>query len=907
MKVSRVLPLHAFLAVSLAASVAAERAAITLYIAPDGNDEWSGRYAAPDAEETDGPLASLEAARETIRGMKQGGAPAGPVRVLLRQGTYYRPEPFILTPEDSGTADAPVTYASAPGERAVIRGGVPITAWRPRADGLWMAKVPWARKQGVAFRQLFVNGTRRTLARSPNEGYFHMVGKAANPTDPATGEEIDLSKRAFRFEPGDLTPSGRPGDANLVIYYNWETALLRIQRVDAKTNTVHLTGPSKWPFTQMGGGRQRYQLQNTFEALDEPGEWFLDYRAGNLYYYPLPGESPDALRAVAPVAKTFLVFRGEPDQGKFVEHIDFEGIAFNFADYDLEPQGHGDWQAAVTMPAVIQADGARHCAVHGCELAHFGSYGIWFRSGCQHNRIVQNHIHDMGCGAVRIGDQGPASRPERQTHHNTVHNNFIHDGGNVYAGAVGIWIGHAGDSRITHNEIRDMNYTGISVGWSWGYGKTQHKRNEIAYNHIHHVGRGMLHDMGAIYTLGLSEGTVLHHNYIHDIWSSEASGGAGGIYPDEGSSGITIENNVVYRTDAGGLTIHYGKDITVRNNIFAFGYREQIIRGRQEKHQAFRFERNIVYFDEGPVWTAWGGGKPNWAADHNLYWNTLGRPLVFLGSKSFAQWQALGLDEHSIVEDPLFVAPAEGDFTLRPGSPIEKIGFQPIDISSAGLVGPIEWRSLPQATPRPDIQFGRRYVMEPRPLADDFEGYSVGMAADFAQTYGEENEARIRVTDETAAAGVHSLKFTDAAGLKYQYNPHLFYDPALREGAATLQFDLMFRSGAVLAHEWRDAGATYHTGPSIAVDEKGALTAGKRKLMDLPTNEWVRFEVTCGLGNRATGYYRLAVTPQGQQTKAFDKLPCDTLFTSLRWLGFISNATQKAQFYLDNLMLGTDK
>jgi parallel beta-helix repeat protein len=871
---------------------------LTLYVSPTGDDDWSGALASANAAGTDGPLATLTAARDVIRALKAQSKPDQPVRVVLRKGTYALGEPFVLTVEDSGTEQAPITYAAYPDEKPVISGGVPVTGWQKGPDGLWTTQLPGAVGGAWALRQLFVNGERRTLARSPNTGYFHMAGPDGVAKDPRTGRDINAEKQAFRYRGEDLRGLGDLTGAEAMAFFHWETGLFPISAVVPEAETIVLAGEMKWPFW----ADQRYILQNAESLLDAPGEWYLDRQTGTLSYRALPGEDLDRCTVIAPRLTQLVLLNGDPEAGLWVEHVRFEGLTFAFAEHVLEPEGHCDWQAAVTVPAVIEARGARQCAIERCRIAHVGTYGIWFRSGCHGNRVVQTEITDVGAGGVRIGEGGIAPTDATDCRGNEVSNNYIHDIGIIYPGAIGVWIGQSSENLIAHNEICDTCYTAISCGWTWGYGPTNAHDNHIEYNHLHHLGRGILSDMGAIYTLGTSPGTQLRYNLIHDVWCYAKGYGAGGIYPDEGSSQILIENNVVYHTLSGGFTLHYGKDNTVRNNIFAYGRDSQVVRGRNEEHIAFSFERNVVYYDSGRVWAA-GGPNRNWTADTNCYYNTTGEDLLFLDDLPLEDWRGLGFDEHSITEDPGFVDPKHGDFRLRADSPLSRIGFEPIDISTAGLTGPKEWTDLPRRIKRAPVDFGKAATPEPQLVDDDFEKTAVGVKAAMAVTWGEAGEATIRVTDETAAGGKHSLKFTDAPGLDFSYNPHLWYTPYLTDSMARLQYDLRIEPGAIVGMEWRDGANPYRVGPSFEVEASGQLTASKKPVMAFPTDTWVHFDIRFGLGKRNTGTYEATITPSGGAPVRLEGFAADPKLRRLDWLGFVSAATDRRAFYLDNVRL----
>jgi hypothetical protein len=235
-------------------------------------------------------------------------------------------------------------------------------------------------------------------------------------------------------------------------------------------------------------------------------------------------------------------------------------------------------------------------------------------------------------------------------------------------------------SARSHNHIHDLYYTAISVGWTWGYAPNQCAGNIVEFNHLHHIGKDMLSDRGAIYTLGVQPGTAIRNNLIHDARSF--SYGGWGIYPDEGSSNMTIENNIVYRTKSAGFHQHYGQENLAPNNIFAFGEEFQLMRTRAEDHVPFTFEGNIVYFDSG------GLPGSNWTGDQfhmnrNAYWDARGGPVPFSGS-ALAEWRQRGQDADSLVADPPFVNAANYDFTLLPESSAWKLGWKKIDLSAVG-------------------------------------------------------------------------------------------------------------------------------------------------------------------------------------------------------------------------------
>jgi ATP synthase F1 epsilon subunit len=418
------------------------------------------------------------------------------------------------------------------------------------------------------------------------------------------------------------------------------------------------------------------------------------------------GEDLAKAEVMAPVAPALLRLEGDAAGQHFVEHVQFRNLSFEHTYFELRPGDSNDSQGSASVTAAIVLRGARDIAFEHCRVSRLGNWAFELREGCSANRFVGNDISHVAAGGFRLGGGTDRNSPLQRTHGNLIADNALHHYGDEYPSAVGILLMHTSGNVVEHNEIHHGWYTGISVGWVWGYGRSVSRDNRIESNHIHDIGQGLLSDMGGIYTLGVSPGTVLRGNHIHDVDSNQYGGW--GIYHDEGSSHILNENNLVYNTKFAALNIHYSKEVTVRNNIFALGKLEQLSRGRVDPHKSVYFENNIIYWKTGDVLSKnWkdqpyyfyyrpkmkpgekGTADPNTTSTFDMNWNLYYNPdkkldeLKFNGH-SWAEWQKLGKDRDSVFADPLFVDPDHGDFRLKPGSPAIVLGFVPFDVRNAG-------------------------------------------------------------------------------------------------------------------------------------------------------------------------------------------------------------------------------
>jgi len=858
----------------------------------------------------DGPVSTPQAARDAARAM------AKPVRIVVADGVYPLSEAVALGGEDSQ-----VSWEATPGAKPVFSGGRKITGWTALQGGVWKAKLP---DPAWRFEQLWINGRRATLARTPNVGFFHIT-EAVGP-GTFTGLDKDMNFHAFAVAPEPYKilkgiPAEERDRALLTVTHAWAVGQCRIEALDDPTRAVRIKGRAVYPFVEFEPD-QRYWMENFRSALDAPGEWYLDQAKGEVFYYPLESEDLTKAEVIAPVTDKILVIKGARD-------CTFKGISFQYGNYVYPADGLHDQQAATATDGFVEIENGSGIRLESCEIARVGRHGIYFRNGCANSQVTHCHLHDLGAGGIRIGE---TSRPEeeRVNHHIVVDDCIIQHGGRLHPSACGVALTHTQYCEVKHCDIGDFYYTGVSAGWNWGYGESISRESLLENNHIHHLGWAYLSDMGGYYGLGSSPGTVIRGNHIHHIVSHRYGGW--GLYNDEGSTDTLMENNLVHDTWNAGFHQHYGYANAVRNNIFAFGKSAQIQRSRNETRLSFKFERNIVVWD--PASPLLDGGEWNWKLNDppgrgepkettvfrkNLYWPTDGKTPALLTKASYTweAWRAMGRDSRSIFADPKFEDLGKRDFRLKSDSPAAKIGFQPWDLSLAGVRKEDQgWRDLAaQGHNYPNWDRDARPWPAPPYKVEDltFEATPLGVIGirsakcdppkeELVQGHGfaVSEEASSPIPLSGAVMGKRSLKAQDMPGLIHTYDPVLDIYPTWDSGTFRVRFDMMAQPGADWFFEMRVKGGEFAAGPYIRC-VNGRLVANNVEsigLAEVNPGEWCRIEITATTGS---GKYEVKLTREDGSTKEFPDLPCKPSWNSASYLLFSALGVTKTAFFIDNV------
>ncbi len=542
------------LLLALAASLVTTALATDWYVAPNGNDAWTGQLPAPNADQTDGPFATLVKARDTIRPLP------GARTVHLRGGVYELPAGLELTAEDSGRDYAPVVWQAYEKEKPVLVAGRPITGWKPWKDGIYQADVGAQGFKGIAFKQLLFNGQRQILARYPNFDPQNPYGGGWAYADgemwPMYADKDGEKKNTLKVKSTDWRKWVRPEDVEVFVFprYNWWNDILRVKSVDAASSTITTAKDGSYAMR----ANDRYYFQGAIEELDAPGEWYLDRKTWTLYFKP---PTPlEGATVYAPTARSILSLTGG------AEYITLRGLTFECSE---------GWAVAIYKSS--------HNRVIGCTVRNVGDVG---GSGV----VVEGTDNGIvGCDISFTGRDGISlsggDRPTLTEAKNFVDNCYIHHVGVFYKQGVGVSLNGVGQ-RVSHCLIHDTPRFGIMFTGN---------SHVLEYNHLRHLALET-EDVGATYCGGRDwispRGTIIRYNFIHDVlgygwngkWTSPYF--AWGIYLDDNSGGVDVIGNIVARCGRSLMHGHSARDAHVENNIFVEGgLRQWEFNGWTVKHR----------------------------------------------------------------------------------------------------------------------------------------------------------------------------------------------------------------------------------------------------------------------------------------------------------------------------------
>ncbi len=653
-----------------------------LYVAPEGNDQWSGTMPAVDSNAPDGPFATLERARDEVRRWRDAGASLKePVTIHIRGGDYVRDQAFRLTPNDSGAEQSPVTYRAYRNETVRLIGGRELTGFaRVESSEILKRLEPSAREavrqvnlksigvtdfgdpvQAGKRLELFFDDQPMTLARWPNDGYVtigKLLGGKPRKSHNLTGDAV--GKFGYDYD----RPKRWEGENDIRLhgywFWDWSAAYQTVDAIDTENNVITLKPPYHH-YGYLEG--QRYFALNLLAELDSPGEWYLDRSSGILYFWP-PGPIESA--------RTYVSLIDSLVDMKDVSHTTFQGITFEF--------NRGD---------AITVNGGTHNRIAGCVIRNIGSDGIVIQGGTDHT-ITSCDLYNLGDNGISI-DAG-----DRKTltpcRHNAI-NNHVHHYSRTSATYRGAFDVRGVGCRVAHNLVHDAPHVAI---WMRG------NDHLIEYNEVHHVYRDT-DDAGALY-IGRDytwRSNTIRYNFFHHIGDFKSRVGVQAIYLDDFTSDTTVFGNIchkVYRA----VLLGGGRKNRVENNVLV----DSTI-GIHLDSRGLGWAKN--YFNGGVTTLetrleAMPYREPPWSERYpellTLYEDEPAVPKYNIIRRNIAvdneKWLDLRFDKdlpHSIVdvrdnltnEDPGFVDPSNGNFQLKLDSPAWKLGFERIPVEKIGL------------------------------------------------------------------------------------------------------------------------------------------------------------------------------------------------------------------------------
>lgn len=552
-----------------------------IWISPKGSDFNDGTRQSPKATLT----SALRQAREWRR--TEDNRIQGGITIYMEGGTYAFHEPVFIRPEDSGTKESPTTIRSVGDEKVILSGGISINGWKKQGK-VWVADVPVFNGRPLDFRQLWVNGKKAVRARDVED--FEKMNRICSVDEKNEILYVPaVSIRRLIDNKGNL----KAKYAEMVLHQMWCVANLRIRSVEVQGDSaairfhqpesrIQFEHPWPRPMVTTDGHNSAFYLTNARELQDVPGEWYHDMDARKVYYYPREGEKMQEAEVIVPAVETLVRVEGTLDRP--VCHIRFEKITFSYTTwmrpsekghvplqagmyltdgYLIEPKMQRDYlnhpldnQGWLGRPAAaVRVVAARQIDFERCRFEHLGSTGLDYEEAVQGGVVRGCLFRDIAGNGLLVGSFSPAAH---ETHlpydpadrrevctQQQINNCYFTEIGNEDWGCLAIAAGYVGDVNIEHNEISEVPYSGISLGWGWTQTVNCMRNNRVHANLIHHYAKHM-YDVAGIYTLGSQPKSYVTENCVHSIYKPGYVHDPNHwfyLYTDEGSSFITVRDN----------------------------------------------------------------------------------------------------------------------------------------------------------------------------------------------------------------------------------------------------------------------------------------------------------------------------------------------------------------------------
>lgn len=552
-----------------------------IWISPKGSDFNDGTRQFPKATLT----SALRQAREWRR--TEDNRIQGGITIYMEGGTYAFHEPVFIRPEDSGTKESPTIIRSVGDEKVILSGGISINGWKKQGK-VWVADVPAFNGRPLDFRQLWVNGKKAVRARDVED--FEKMNRICSVDEKNEILYVPaVSIRRLIDNKGNL----KAKYAEMVLHQMWCVANLRIRSVEVQGDSaairfhqpesrIQFEHPWPRPMVTTDGHNSAFYLTNARELQDVPGEWYHDIDARKVYYYPREGEKMQEAEVIVPAVETLVRVEGTLDRP--VCHIRFEKITFSYTTW-MRPseKGHVPLQAGMYLTdgyridpkmqrnylnhpldnqgwlgrpaAAVRVVAARQIDFERCRFEHLGSTGLDYEEAVQGGVVRGCLFRDIAGNGLLVGSFSPAAH---ETHlpydpadrrevctQQHINNCYFTEIGNEDWGCLAIAAGYVGDVNIEHNEISEVPYSGISLGWGWTQTVNCMRNNRVHANLIHHYAKHM-YDVAGIYTLGSQPKSYVTENCVHSIYKPGYVHDPNHwfyLYTDEGSSFITVRDN----------------------------------------------------------------------------------------------------------------------------------------------------------------------------------------------------------------------------------------------------------------------------------------------------------------------------------------------------------------------------